>query len=290
MATNTQTTTTNTPSDKPAEPEGFKVFVGNLSYKTKEADLATAFASVGKVVTANIITRGTRSLGYGFVAMATEADAKAAVSVMNKKPIDGRDINVELAKPRSEEDNQERKNNPRGRGRGGFRGGRGGNFRNNGGRGGGGFRRRGGFRGGGRGGFRGGRGGGYRGSRGGGGGGAQYVKRPGPSADRAPSTTTLFVANLPFAVDDAALKDLFKDTKVKSAHVVKRRNQRSKGFGFVEFENETDQKEALEKMNKKVVDGRELSIRVALNQDIKEGPEGEKASADQKPATETKTH
>jgi RNA recognition motif-containing protein len=296
----TTTTTTTTPAapaastDKPVVDPGFKVFVGNLSYKTKEQDLATAFSASGKVLTANIITRGTRSLGYGFVAMSTEAEAKKAVTDMNKRPVDGREINVEIAKPRSEEEAAEKRANPRGRGGrgGGFRGGaRGGGFRGGarggatGGAGGGGFRGRGGgFRR--RGGFRGGRGG-FRGGRGG----AQYVsKRTTPAPDRAPSTTTLFVANLPFAIDDAGLKDIFKETKVKSAHVVKRRNQRSKGFGFVEFENEADQKDALDKINKKVVEGRELSIRVALNQDIKEegkpqAPAGEQKPAETKPAT-----
>ena len=106
----------------------------------------------------------------------------------------------------------------------------------------------------------------------------------GTATDRAPSTTTLFVANLPFSVEDDKLKELFKETKVKSAHVVKRRNGRSKGFGFVEFENEADQKAALDKINKQVVDGRELSVRVALNQDLKDEKPAEGAPAPAAPA------
>jgi len=52
--------------------------------------------------------------------------------------------------------------------------------------------------------------------------------------------------------------------KISTAHVVKNRNGRSKGFGFVEFENEAAQKSGLDAMNKKVVDGRELIVKIAL--------------------------
>lgn len=88
------------PAAAPAAPVTYKVFVGNLSFKTREPQLAQEFSVVGKVVSANIITRGPRSLGYGFVEFETEADANKAVQVMNKKQIDGREINVEVAKPR----------------------------------------------------------------------------------------------------------------------------------------------------------------------------------------------
>jgi len=73
-----------------------------------------------------------------------------------------------------------------------------------------------------------------------------------------------FVANLPFALEDDGLSKLFKDLKVTKAHVVKNRNQRSKGFGFVEFANEADQKAALAAAEKMVVDSRELIVKVAL--------------------------
>jgi len=241
-----------------------KVFVGNLSFKTKENQLAEEFSSAGQVVSANIITRGPRSLGYGFVEMGSEADAQKAVQLMNKKEIDGREINVEVANPRDPQAPKERppktaggspnagsspaaggERGGRGGSRGGFRGGRGGRFRG---------------RGGARGGFAG------RGA-----GGAGGAPREGgdvsPAAERAPSTTTLFVANLPFSVDDNGLTELFKAYNPKKAHVVRKRNDRSKGFGFVEFENESDQRKALEGVDKKVIDGRDLSVKVALTED-----------------------
>jgi len=82
--------------------------------------------------------------------------------------------------------------------------------------------------------------------------------------NRTPSPTTLFVANLPFQLDDAGLSALFKDSKVTKAHVVKNRNGRSKGFGFVEFDNEVDQKSALDASTKLSAEGRELIVKIAL--------------------------
>jgi len=242
-----------------------KVFVGNLAFKTTEADLGKEFAVAGNVVSANIITRGPRSLGYGFVEFNSEEEANKAVTLLNKKEIDGRPVNVEVAKPRAEgegENKGEGENSEAGRGgfrrRGGFRGGRGrGGFR--GGRGRGGFR--GGFRNNGaadgseevedtnrpRGGFRRGRGG--RGGRGG------RSPRADQPDNRVESKTTLFVANLPFSVDDEGLAAIFQGYNLKSAHVVRTHSGRSRGYGFVVFENEDDQLKALQGKQGATVEG-----------------------------------
>jgi len=76
----------------------------------------------------------------------------------------------------------------------------------------------------------------------------------------------LFVANLPFSMDDEGFAKVFKDNTLafKSAHVVKKKTGRSKGFGFAEFDNEKDQQAALAALNNKPVDGRELVVKVAL--------------------------
>jgi len=232
-----------------------KVFVGNLAFKTRENELADAFRSVVTVSNAKIITRRGRSLGYGFIEVSNEQDAQKAVTAMDKKDFDGRQINVEVARPR-EEIQQQQQNEQQGEprrggyfrgGRGGFRGGRGG---------------RGGFRGGrgGRGGFRGGRGG-FRGGRGGFRGGREQ----GPDT-RVESQTSLFVANLPFSLDDAAFGKIFSDAglRFKAAHVVTKRNGKSKGFGFVEFETNEDQQKALQTLNGKQVEGRDITLKVAL--------------------------
>ena len=210
----------------------FKVFVGNLSFKTTKQDLAATFTQAGKVVDANIITRGQRSLGYGFVDFETQEAADKAISTLHKFSLDGREINVEHAKP-ADPSRAPRTSSYRGRGTGVPRGrGRG--------RGYGGHRGRG------------------RGSRGRGG-------RPPTShpRSRTPSTTTLFATNLPFSLEDQELRDLFTEYKVKSAYVVRRENHRSKGFGFIEFESEQDQQAALAKFNKQQVKGRELILRIA---------------------------
>jgi len=255
-----------------------KVFVGNLSFKTNEADLASEFSSAGKVVSANIITRGPRSLGYGFVELESEEDALKAVQLMNKKVIDSREINVEIAKPREELKGNAGADDGGDRGRG-RRGGRGGRGRGRGGRGRGGGDRGGNDRGGrrrprneGQGNEGGpsdgsrssppGRGGPRRG-RGGRGRGGASAPRP-DNSSRTPSTTTLFVANLPFSVTDAGLTALFKDHHAKAAHIVKNRNGRSKGFGFVEFENEDAQKAAFAATENLEVEGRKLLIKIAL--------------------------
>jgi len=289
-----------------------KVFVGNLSFKTREPELAAAFSVAGKVASANIITRGPRSLGYGFVELESEEDAQHAVAVMNKKMIDEREINVEIAKPRDETldrppprprrprfakrpedgavggapqktnsnnnskeaspddqagDDPERRirrrrrrfpartgNSPPGQQPAQQAPQQGGlqtqgapqqqqqqqqplqNDQDP--------RRR-----------------------------PRRPRRPpqDPAQQQAehprtPSQSTLFVANLPFSVDDEGLSQIFSGLSVKSAHVVRKRNGRSKGFGFVEFDTEDAQDKAKNAIDKKVVDNRELIVKIALTE------------------------
>lgn len=136
---------------------GTRLYVGNLSFDTTEETVRAAFAADGREVTEVFLVTDRmtgRPRGFGFVTMATPADATAAIEAMNGKTLDGRTLTV----------NEAREREPRfggGGGGGGFGGG------------GGGDRGGGGERGGGRGGRggRGGGGGGDRGGRGGGGGG-----------------------------------------------------------------------------------------------------------------------
>ncbi|GAA5830939.1 hypothetical protein JCM3770_002642, partial [Rhodotorula araucariae] len=76
-----------------------QVFVGNLPFSVTDDSIKDIFAKVGQVTDAQIIHRGTRSLGYGFVTYTNEADAAAAVSQLDKSEISGRQVNVEVAKP-----------------------------------------------------------------------------------------------------------------------------------------------------------------------------------------------
>jgi len=260
-----------------------KVFVGNLSFQIKDTELATEFGAAGKVIGANIITRGPRSLGYGFVEMDSEQDADNAVKVMNKKEINGRPINVEIAKPQDEtkeraprqnkeggENNEENKRRPRRRNS---------NQKRNQGEG--------------------------EESEGGKAEVGEKKEEGSPSGDRPKrqrrkrrthnnnnkeggeqrkripdeqkeeSKTTLFVANLPFSLgnDEFAKVVTEQGLKLKTAHVVKKRNGRSKGYGFIDFETQEEQQKALVALNKKQVEGRELSVKVALTEIKKETEE-----------------
>lgn len=80
-----------------------KLFVGGLPYRTTNDELRDAFAKAGEVATASIVTdRETgRSRGFGFVEMAQDADADAAISMWNGKDFDGRTLTVSDARPKA---------------------------------------------------------------------------------------------------------------------------------------------------------------------------------------------
>ncbi|CAO1614160.1 unnamed protein product [Parajaminaea phylloscopi] len=326
-------------SAAPAADDSHKVFAGNLAFSTTEDDLKAIFSEIGKIEHIQIITRGTRSLGYCFITYSTEAEAQKAVSTLNKRVIAGREINVEAAKPQeeltatreakaaarkeklaakkkasaeakaaaaaaapsgeagavegaagangaSESKKKAKSRKPRGRrartddgeeaenedgtaddaadaeatgaGADGAK---------------------------------------KRSSRkkgqatkaaiangevdlaDGAAGAAKRAPKPrGPKGapEGEPSKTLVFAANLSFDVDDDALKAAFEGLNVTSAHVVRRRfgARKSKGFGFVEFASEEEQKKALEQFNGKDYLGRPLTLKIAV-QGSKEQAEAE---------------
>src|SRR5438093_13286123 len=77
-----------------------KLFVGGLSFSTSNERLREAFAAVGSVESASVVTdRDTgRSRSFGFVEMATPEEAEQAISRLNGKNLTGRTIKVEKAK------------------------------------------------------------------------------------------------------------------------------------------------------------------------------------------------
>ena len=81
-----------------------KVYVGNLSYDTTEDTLRSLFAEYGEIEAVNVITdRDTgRPKGFAFVEMASEEAANSAVSALNGKSIDDREIKVEKARPQAD--------------------------------------------------------------------------------------------------------------------------------------------------------------------------------------------
>jgi RNA recognition motif-containing protein len=83
--------------------EGIELYVGNLPYETREKDLVKAFSGSGEAIGARVIRNkfNGKSKGYGFVEMATEADAKRAASKMNGTDLNGRKIVVNEARSKS---------------------------------------------------------------------------------------------------------------------------------------------------------------------------------------------
>lgn len=75
----------------------------------------------------------------------------------------------------------------------------------------------------------------------------------------------IFVAGLSYQISEADLKELFEEYgSVSSAKIVTdRETRRSKGYGFVEMENEEEGQRAIEELNGAEYDGRTLSVSVA---------------------------
>jgi RNA recognition motif-containing protein len=285
------------------ENPSFKVFAGNLAYTTTDDGLKAFFAPVqSDILNAQVILRGTRSAGYGFVALATADAAQKAVQVLDKKELDGRQVIIEIAKASDQKDREKEKKSKR---RPGRRGGkavpgevseaeangdapkvedldapesgdaakpkkkkkksarRGKKLDAD---------------------------------------GAEAASAPAPPAASVPegeaveakkprarkprnprpsrpagedpagepSKTMLFVANLGFTVDDAGLSALFTEAGIQviSARVVRRRwgqPRRSKGYGFVDVGGEEEQVKAIAALEGKEISGRPIAVKIAVN-------------------------
>ncbi|KAF8520103.1 hypothetical protein JB92DRAFT_3082171 [Gautieria morchelliformis] len=293
---------------------GHKVFAGNLAYSTTDEALRAFFETAATdILSAQVIQRGTRSAGYGFVAFSTLEAAEKAVAALDKKELDGRTIIIEVAKPTEQKDKE--RSERRAKRRAGRRGSKAppgevteaeanGEADK------------------------------AEGAASGADGTAKPKKKrnlrkktkkaakdaagddaavttdavpataengeaakkktprqvrkrtPRPAGEPPagePSQTVLFVANLGFTIDDAQLAELFtsQGIHVASARVVRKRwgtPRKSKGYGFVDVGSEEEQKKALAALQGKEVDGREIAVKIAVNaQDRDEaGENGEK--------------
>jgi len=299
------------PQDAPAaaiptildEQPGHKVFAGNLAYATTDEALKTFFDPVADdVLSTQVIFRGARPAGYGFVAFKTAEAAQRAVDLLNKKELDGRTLIVEIAKPTSEKEKRPSKKRPKkaratadespavngtadaeeikesgetlATTEGAPKSKKKRHLRKT------------------------------KKNKAKEGDAAatsddnaiiasppaepkpKKVKTPRPPRPvrpigeapvGEPSKTMLFVANLGFSVDDAALSELFTSAgiNVHSARVVRRRwgqPRRSKGYGFVDVGSEDEQRKALELLQGKEIGGREIAVKIAVNSQEK-GPE-----------------
>jgi cold-inducible RNA-binding protein len=81
-----------------------KLFVGNLSFDTTEIGLQDAFAAHGTVVEANLVVDRVsgRPRGFAFITMGSPEEAQNAINAMNGASLDGRNLTVNIARPREE--------------------------------------------------------------------------------------------------------------------------------------------------------------------------------------------
>ncbi|MCX5646301.1 MAG: RNA-binding protein [Phycisphaerae bacterium] len=79
------------------------IYVGNLTPDTTEDEVREAFASYGEITTIKIIRDGAtgESRGFGFVEMASEDQAKAAITEMNGKELKGNQLHVEAGRAKA---------------------------------------------------------------------------------------------------------------------------------------------------------------------------------------------
>ncbi len=81
---------------------GKRLYVGNLSYDTTEADLRDAFATAGTVTEVKVMLdrESGRPRGFAFVEMGSDADAQNAISQLDGRELGGRALKVNEAQER----------------------------------------------------------------------------------------------------------------------------------------------------------------------------------------------
>jgi cold-inducible RNA-binding protein len=80
------------------------IYIGNLSFDTRDSELEAAFATYGTVTSARVAVDGAtgRSRGFGFVEMPDQAAAQAAIAGLNGRELQGRTLTVNEARPRTD--------------------------------------------------------------------------------------------------------------------------------------------------------------------------------------------
>ena len=79
-----------------------KLYVGNLSFNSSEDDVRDAFSAHGTVTSVNLVMdRETgRPRGFAFVEMGSDSEARTAIDALDGRDLDGRNLKVNVAKPR----------------------------------------------------------------------------------------------------------------------------------------------------------------------------------------------
>jgi len=297
--------------------EGRRLYIGNLAYATTEGELKVFFKDfLVEAVSIPTNPRTTRPVGYAFVDLSTPTEAERAISELNGQSILDRKVSIQLArKPEAHGEapvsggeggsgnETRRRGSQRGRGRARGRGGRGGRTSR-------GPRKENGENGvkaeeptpvateapettatttdatpvvep------------------------TEKADRPprkqrGPPEDGIPSKTKVMVANLPYDLDEDKLLELFKDYSPTASKIALRpiprfmvkklqargEARKGRGFGFVTLASEELQQKACAEMNAKVIDGREIAVKVAIDSPGKEDDDIKSPADASAPATE----
>jgi RNA recognition motif-containing protein len=92
-----------------------KIYVGNLAYSVTEDELRDAFSEFGQVSNVSVITDkfSGQSKGFAFVEMPSQNEAETAISNLNERPMKGRPIRVNEAKPRTNDRDRPPRRSPR---------------------------------------------------------------------------------------------------------------------------------------------------------------------------------
>jgi cold-inducible RNA-binding protein len=80
------------------------LYIGNIPYSISEAELTQLFANFGEVTSLNVVKDKVtnRSKGFGFVEMPDDSAATAAINELNGKEVNGRQIIVNEARPKTD--------------------------------------------------------------------------------------------------------------------------------------------------------------------------------------------
>ena len=80
------------------------IFVGNLSFGATEASIRSMFESYGSVDRVNIVTDrdSGQPRGFAFVEMSNDAEGNRAISELNGRELDGRSLNINEARPKTD--------------------------------------------------------------------------------------------------------------------------------------------------------------------------------------------
>ena len=94
--------------------QGNKLYVGNISFQANEQDLTDFVAEKGLTSTSVAIISDkytNRSKGFGFVEFATGEEAQKAIELLNGQDLKGRELNVNIARPKEDRPNTGFRNN-----------------------------------------------------------------------------------------------------------------------------------------------------------------------------------